>query len=585
MQADSNGYFEITLPGGEDHTYVLNISAPGYDSRVIGGSVKSGERKDLGKIRIDYNPFDLALAESSGSLERGWTPYVYDSYWSTTGKWSSWSYHSSGPGLWISSDPQPVYSSSLSSALQSAYDSVPPTTINYSYQLGSALGQILMDTDSGPLADALKNFGGSLARISYKYTAQAWKYVYNYYAGGWRETTLDEYKGYAFYDWVYVPDFWGTVGQWIYAEFRFSRYYSSGPIYISQWTEYEREWLGHITTHYTSRTNDYLQLPWDNAQTTVTATPRNGYTGTVKLDLEFDNGIDATLGKSELAFTSPASTTLTLTPKPDTIGSPHSATIRARDSNGRLVVGGPSKSAPTYSLSLTTLPKPEVTTTITSRVEIDTRIPPPVLEVHVGSPDGQVQGVSVGIYTRVLVGNRATPGSFLAGGTTDAGGVARFTGLPYNASLLVSASKNGYLTGWTSAVYNLQRGSSVWVQITKGSYDVRWHAKGKIWVRPNGRECGNEAGKVNVCITDSRGWVGGSISMSGILSEYFGSYELKPSSVGITQGEQVVDVYAHSNSKTPTISGTTCAVDVYGKAWVYTNRHAHVGYTVKLVDR
>jgi len=70
VQADANGRFRIALPGGEDHTYILNISAPGYDPRTIMGSIKAGESKNLGQIRINYNPFDIVLAETSGGLTR-----------------------------------------------------------------------------------------------------------------------------------------------------------------------------------------------------------------------------------------------------------------------------------------------------------------------------------------------------------------------------------------------------------------------------------------------------------------------------------------------------------------------------------
>jgi len=112
---------------------------------------------------------------------------------------------------------------------------------------------------------------------------------------------------------------------------------------------------------------------WASKQTTVTATPRNGYTGGVRLALEFDEGITAELGKRELQFASPASTTLTLTPKPDTHGSPHSATLRAYDSNGRLVVGGARKPALARDLSLTTQPKPATENTAVNVTESETK--------------------------------------------------------------------------------------------------------------------------------------------------------------------------------------------------------------------
>jgi hypothetical protein len=587
VQADENGRFRVSLPknlADENHTFTFNVSSPGYDNKLVVGTLMRGETKNLGQIRINYNPFDVQLAENSGSLTRGWTPYAYDNHWSTSGKWSSWHYYADyGGERSSSSDPQPTVSSALNSALQSAYDSASPIRGETSRPgrfidgCRLAVQNILLNATGGPVADILKNWGGSLARISYEYTAQKWKYVYRYYTDGWHSVTLDEYRGSGFWDWVYIKDPWTRGGYWKSVWFSFNYYYSAGPTNDWRtygWVQYERKWYGYITTYYTSRTNDYLTLPWDNVQTTVTVTPKNGYTGGVKLALEFDNGITAGLGKNELTFASPASTTLTLKPKDDTHGSLHPVTIRAYDT----VRSTPFVRTKSYDLSLTTLAKPDVSTVITSVVEVDTRIPPPVLGVHVGSLDGQVQGVSVGIYTETLVGNQVGPGSLLASGVTDSKGVANFTNLPYNTALHVLASKPGYFTGRAYATYT-QGGRTVRVDITKGSYDVQWVKDGIIKVYPSGAEIGNTPGKAKVA---TGGWCGGSISMSGVLSEYFGSYRLSPGSVNITQGEQPVEVKAHSNSRTPTISVTSCAVDVYGKAWVYTARHAPVGYNVEL---
>ncbi len=87
VKTDENGYFKIVLPGGENHEYFLiineghsgyNKSHPccGFNKRTIEDNIKSGEHHNL-RIPLDYEPFDLELGETSGSLTRGWTPYSY----------------------------------------------------------------------------------------------------------------------------------------------------------------------------------------------------------------------------------------------------------------------------------------------------------------------------------------------------------------------------------------------------------------------------------------------------------------------------------------------------------------------------
>lgn len=87
VKTDENGYFRIVLSSGEDHEYFLNInenhsgyngSHPyrGFNKRTVEDTIKSGEHHSL-RIPLDYNPFDVELGETSGSLTRGWTPYSY----------------------------------------------------------------------------------------------------------------------------------------------------------------------------------------------------------------------------------------------------------------------------------------------------------------------------------------------------------------------------------------------------------------------------------------------------------------------------------------------------------------------------
>lgn len=78
----------------------------------------------------------------------------------------------------------------------------------------------------------------------------------------------------------------------------------------------------------------YSYLPWGEKQTTVTATPKNGYTGDVRLAVEADDGVSAEVDSSVLSFSSPTSTILHMTPNH---ASTHLITVKGCDSNGRLV--------------------------------------------------------------------------------------------------------------------------------------------------------------------------------------------------------------------------------------------------------
>ena len=394
VQADANGHFRIELPAGENHTYVLNISAPGYDNRTVTGSVKSSERKNLGQIRINYNPFDVQLAENSGSLTRGWVENRYnlavvDNYKATrqvvTGYKDELYY---GPHSFQIYYPAKLYTSKV------------PRSASYNATFWDGYLTTYYDTVYGsnnPLRSEVPpnsfqsfNRGSKTSYLVEAYKDSNGKPHYGWTLPGWMSVpgsleSAPAFRGFqGFHEtssWVTLPVFGGSG--------LFIEYYITAPTYYSYIDIFSvdtkstplygtEEYTVWRTTTYDVR--DSALNNWGIRQTTLTATPRNGYTGGVKLALEFDNGIDAALGKSELQFASPASTTLTLTPKPDTHGSPHSATLRAYDSNGRLVIGSPSRPAPTYNLGLTTLPKPAVVNTVIGVTESETK------------PDEQGQG-------------------------------------------------------------------------------------------------------------------------------------------------------------------------------------------------
>ena len=68
---------DYSKPIYENHTFIFNISAPGYDNRTVTRSftVKPGKTKNLGQIPINYHPFDLAVSPASGG-SRGWKKVV-----------------------------------------------------------------------------------------------------------------------------------------------------------------------------------------------------------------------------------------------------------------------------------------------------------------------------------------------------------------------------------------------------------------------------------------------------------------------------------------------------------------------------
>jgi hypothetical protein len=428
--ADANGHFMIVLPSGEDHSYILNISALGYDPKTLPEStIKSGEHVNLGKIRINYHPFDLELGENSGSLTRGRSPYdqevdshtgevattwlfyeslgttaadndeaarynnvegwrveerteqyisgyeqvwVEEGHWETrdrwvdTSHWSDWQYAGS----------------SSRQVSKSEYNSWPTGTRYYSY-----------DYAHGGYTVKRAYWKSSSPIYSYKYVYRYYEYHRNrkwwggwgdwyYYTSGYK--TFDSYKGSSF----------TTGGSWYqswkrYYYYRYSYRYVSGYNYYVGYREYHRDWIseGHYepyqvwvdTSHweddptrpiyedrmvgydvyrehrewpvYRDYRRDYSLANWDSLQTTVTAAPRNGYTGSVYLQTTCD-GVSPIFGEPFLTLSSPASTGLTLTPYSSANGPTCPVVINGYDRNGR------SASSALYELSLSTDPKP-----------------------------------------------------------------------------------------------------------------------------------------------------------------------------------------------------------------------------------
>ena len=412
VRADEKGRFRVVLPSdleAGEHAFVLKGSAIGYDNRIVSGEIFKGDTKHV-RIELNYNPFDVQLAENSGSLERGWVENRYylavvDNYKATRqvitgyrgeayyGLWGSQIYY---PKLYASEVPA---SASYKATFWDGF-----LTKYYDTIYGSVNNPLRREVGPNPFQDFtrgsstwyLVNSGGT-------YNGKP-LYIWDSYIGG--RSYIETAKGFRQFQ-GFSPGSWGSLpvyeGTW-----HIPKYYVSAPTSYYYVTTFladakitplygTEEYTVWRTTTYDVR--DSVLDKWASKQTTVTAIPLNGYKGSAKLALEFDDGIEAVLDNSELRLASPASTTLTLTPKPDTSGSLHLVAIRAYDLNGRMVVGGSSKPAPTYSLDLTTLPKPPVENTVVSVTESETKPSEVGQVVYVPSPKKEI-GAFGGLYDK-----------------------------------------------------------------------------------------------------------------------------------------------------------------------------------------
>jgi len=600
-QADANGHFRIVLPGGENHTYVLKISAIGYDNRTLTGSVESGKREYL-RIPINYNPFGLSPSENSGSLTREWNDNIQSTY--------EYRMSTDFPGYKSNVKQLGGYNDYFATASRTTSGSGYKFTYYDPYR-GQNVTFYSNYFDARDYSAQVQitdrwYYANGSTFIDYDSSgSQVWanQFNQNYTASNGSEIALDS----ALKNVTYRPNVIRTNA---HSETRAYGYLTTGGVRIRRYaTPY---WLHFHTrsdlgsgvvvskqnftislSEYASlnsidyyrnngsfiRTDtiDYSPAPWDNVQATLTATPRNGYTGGVRLSLEFDNEITATLEQSELHFSSSASTTLTLKPKDNTHGSSHPVLIRAYDSNNRLVFGTSGKPALTYDLSLTTPPKP-------AQLVVQYLLSSGTSYISVGVNSlytGALQGASVEL--------RYSNGALLTSGTTGSNGTATFAPSPWplNTNLTVTASYPGYFGGSSSVNTGSGGTKGASISLSKGDFSMLSNKQGYATVRPDGSEASYDPGKVKAYVPWGQpGWLGGSVGLTGQITvpDYFSSYQFQRNYMNPSGGETsgYDEVWARAITKKP--CSTSCGVRVYGTAGSPTNyqRNADVSYTVKL---
>jgi len=367
---NADGYFFIPLPKEENHTYVLNIGAAGYDPLTVTGSAKAGERENLGKIGINYNPFGVELSENSGSIARGYS--------------SSTSYTGSSLTGWVFDHWEYIEKFALSDSRLATYRNSSSYKLEEEREPGhygtrtravakSRTDSVSLSADAGWAVRLAYAVLGYTVTANYS-TVTTTKYNYHYTTyyslsnkGTWimltgNSTSFTTDKGSGFVDGpakigaLWFETVYARTGTSTETRQVLSSYTASKQVSYTEMESYQEFVPGALTgyklygrveknTTYSNYTTSYSSLSWGSEQTTVAATPRNGYTGSVKLTTSAD-GVQASLGSSVLTFASPARTTITMTPNDSTSGSPHLVTIRAYDSNGRLV------RTRTYDLSL-----------------------------------------------------------------------------------------------------------------------------------------------------------------------------------------------------------------------------------------
>ncbi|MDH5685552.1 MAG: hypothetical protein OEY73_03360, partial [Hadesarchaea archaeon] len=446
VKTDENGYFRIVLPSEENHEYFLSInenhsgyngSHPhrGFNKRTVEDTIKSGEHHSL-RIPLDYNPFDVELEETSGSLTRGWTPYSY-SYEEENRDLTGYTYEqfagydASVPNYRAEryvegyepvyrtetyqesylSHYEPVYRTEsyihhYATGVYYTTERVTHTGVYYTYEwrAGYSYGHFYMYQVRVPHYYTYYTYES--VPHYYQYPVYAYQEVLDHYEPvyAYRTVTrqvLDHYDPvYAYrtvqdgYKTTRVPSYttkWRiTVEEWDYwgaayngtrtfmvdteaeaAEWWVGKTYSwgwagsgevvlketfynlsNGQIVTSQpssvWetkaalTQPARsDSIRNLQVNYKITTTrysvtDYSLAEWGSRQTTVTATPKNGYTGDVRLAVEA-NSVQATLDSTRLSFSSSARTTLAMRPHWGTSGSQHPVTIHAHDANDRLV--------------------------------------------------------------------------------------------------------------------------------------------------------------------------------------------------------------------------------------------------------
>jgi hypothetical protein len=383
VQADENGRFRVVLPrtlAEGNHTFMFNVSAPGYDNRRVTGTLRRGDTRHV-EIRLNYNPFDVEILPDSDNMVQDFLPFT------TYAGSSGWQFHrwQHIEDLALDDPRVPIFRDDSNFKLESITSLVRVRDGYWKYtpvygwgpwnHLSTTTREVTQsewnNTQVGTTYITFPQPKTQIRTTTTKWTDHVYTtyyvYDYRYYNRNWHGLWwgpwflvdtgtwgTPEWRGKTFTrgggwfdgwkrvytfnrteavhtDTNYMVQFvthrrlWirtGTTRVWI------------PPVYENQKTGYSLSGRVDRNTHF-YRT-DFAPLPWESRHATVTVTPRNNYTDVARLEVENNASVRAELGQRELRLGSPAQTTLTLRPYEHAGGS-HTITVRAYDDNGRLV--------------------------------------------------------------------------------------------------------------------------------------------------------------------------------------------------------------------------------------------------------
>lgn len=353
--ADENGNFRVSLPRDLSpgmHTFALRGDAPGYENTLVMGILEYGDTFYV-QIDLHYDPFDVELTPASDSLTRSWfssTTYTSSST-STSITWG-------GPYKYMGPDED--------DAVREVYEAAEGWKVEDAYtpeEYISGYGQTWV---SGYYTTVTTTW---YETEPYKVLEWVEKPVYKTetYISGWTVEWIDfGFFSFPFPTPVYSTRqvYAGTQGKWVTRTYYnvvkktntsqewvggyWATDYSS-PVYstrqvLSGYDIYRAKSTTTTSSHYAT---DYSPQSWSSVQATVTVTPKNGYENLVQLESAPASGIQAQLDSAQLTFSSPAQTTLTLTPYDSTSGGSYPVSVKASDAGGRSV------ETQTYNLNLT----------------------------------------------------------------------------------------------------------------------------------------------------------------------------------------------------------------------------------------
>lgn len=321
--ADASGHFVVEVMEEGDHTYALNVYAPGYEIVTITGSIKFGERKSL-QISLKYDPFDLQLSESSGSLVRG---YRESSYAVTR----LIPFKAQRTVQIFDSRGQPVYDTVEERVLVGyTWEQLVTSYRTEYYKINIQIQVPRYRTERYISGWTTVRSGRLAVRVPVISTRQ----IFDGYTVKLVPKTVSHLVPYQ--QWVTrrspTPDFYADPRtKTLRDDVRNPR-----EVYKTTIRQVPRTRVETYTAYrtYSYSVTDYSFLPWESKQVQVRAIPKNGYAGRANLGVSAGPGITARLSDASLDLAAETSAVLSITPEG---ASSQVILLRGHDSKGRFV--------------------------------------------------------------------------------------------------------------------------------------------------------------------------------------------------------------------------------------------------------